>query len=265
MALEVVLEQASAENGLAYELDDRTTRRPTEAVRTLLYRVGREALANVRKHAHASRVEVQLDDDSDGFSLEVRDDGNGFDAEQGLRVRPGHLGLPAMREQVEIAGGRLKLESRPGTGTALEVWLPDFELTNAIARRRARDGANASPGRRGPPHVQGRARGGDQEPARPRAGGDGGRRTRGDRGDPAPSARRCAGRHADARARRSPGLERGGARRASPPGCCSCPRTPRAAWSTTCWPAAPPDTSTRPPRQRRCAMRSRRLRVGRRS
>lgn len=130
LALRVCLEQASAETGLAYELDDRTSRRPTQAVRTLLYRVGREALANVRKHAQASSVEVQLDDDSDGFSLDVRDDGQGFDPEHGLRVRPGHLGLAAMREQVEITGGRLNLESRPGTGTALKVWLPD---TGALA------------------------------------------------------------------------------------------------------------------------------------
>lgn len=93
--------------------------------------MGREAVANVRKHAHASRVDVQLGDDSGGFSLTVRDDGNGFDARQGLRVRAGHLGLPAMREQVEITGGRLKLESQPGTGTALQVWLPDVELTGA--------------------------------------------------------------------------------------------------------------------------------------
>jgi signal transduction histidine kinase len=131
VALRVCLEQASAETGLAYELDDRTSRPPPQAVRTLLYRVGREALANVRKHAQASRVEVQLDDDTDGFSLNVRDDGNGFDAEHGLRVRPGHLGLAAMREQVEITGGRLKLESRQGTGTALQVWLPDVESTTA--------------------------------------------------------------------------------------------------------------------------------------
>jgi signal transduction histidine kinase len=131
VALRLSLEQARAEAGLAYELDDRTTRRPTQAVRTLLCRVGREALANVRKHAHASRVEVQLDSDGDGFSLTVRDDGDGFDAGQGLRVRPGHLGLPAMREQVEITGGHLKLESQSGTGTALHVWLPDVELTSA--------------------------------------------------------------------------------------------------------------------------------------
>jgi signal transduction histidine kinase len=108
------------------------TRPPPQLVRTLLYRVGREAVANVRKHARASRVDVHLDDDREGFSLTVHDDGKGFDAEQGLRVRHGHLGLPAMREQVEITGGRLRLDSRPGTGTELQVWLPDLELPDAV-------------------------------------------------------------------------------------------------------------------------------------
>jgi signal transduction histidine kinase len=127
VALRTSLEQASQEDGLEFELVDRTSRSHSHAVRSLLYRVGREALANVRNHAHASRVEVQLEDDDEGFALEVRDDGRGFDPEQGLRVRPGHLGLPAMRERVEITGGRLNLESRPGSGTALRVWLPDLE------------------------------------------------------------------------------------------------------------------------------------------
>jgi signal transduction histidine kinase len=124
VALRVCLEQAGAESGLAHELEDHMSRQPPRSVRTLLYRIGREAIANVRKHAQASRVEVQLDDDSQGFSLHVCDDGNGFDTEHALRVRPGHLGLPAMREQVEITGGRLKLESQLGRGTALQVWLP---------------------------------------------------------------------------------------------------------------------------------------------
>jgi signal transduction histidine kinase len=130
VALRIALEQASAQDGLECELDDRTTRRPARGVQTLLYRAGREALANVRNHARASRVEVRLDHDGDGFSLEVRDDGQGFEAEHGLRVRPGHLGLPAMRERVEINGGRLSVESQPGIGTALRVWLPDFEHTD---------------------------------------------------------------------------------------------------------------------------------------
>ncbi|MBN1530512.1 MAG: response regulator [Thermoleophilaceae bacterium] len=127
VALRTSLERASAEDGLDFELVDRTSRPHGQAVRSLLYRVGREALANVRNHAGASRVEVRLEDDGEGFALEVRDDGRGFDPEQGLRVRPGHLGLPAMRERVEITGGRLELESRPGSGTALRVWLPDVE------------------------------------------------------------------------------------------------------------------------------------------
>jgi signal transduction histidine kinase len=127
VALRASLEQASTEDGLEFELVDRTSRPHGDAVRSLLYRVGREALANVRNHARASRVAVRLEDDEEGFALEVSDDGRGFDPEQGLRVRPGHLGLPAMRERVEITGGRLRVESRPGGGTALRVWLPDVE------------------------------------------------------------------------------------------------------------------------------------------
>ena len=126
VALEVVLEQACAE-GLNYELVDRTTRQPTEAVRTLLYRVVREALANIRKHAGASRVEVCLDQDSRGFSLRVRDDGSGLNVKQALRVRAGHLGLRDIRERIETAGGGLTLESEAGTGTTLTVWLPDLD------------------------------------------------------------------------------------------------------------------------------------------
>ncbi len=127
VALEVVLEQTYADEGLEYEVVDRTTRQPTEAVRTLLYRAGREAFANIRKHAGAARVEVLLDQDVRGFSLRVKDDGTGLDVTQALRVRAGHLGLPAMRERIEMAGGTLSLDSTGGAGTALGVWLPDLE------------------------------------------------------------------------------------------------------------------------------------------
>ncbi len=130
VALRVCLEHAGAEDGLECKLEDLTTRRPGQAVRSLLFRVGREALANVRHHAHASHVEMLLQDDGSGFSLIVRDDGKGFDASQGLRGRPGHLGLPALRERVELLGGRLKVESRPGAGTEVRVWLPELESSN---------------------------------------------------------------------------------------------------------------------------------------
>jgi signal transduction histidine kinase len=131
VALEVFLEQTQADDGLEYEVLDRTTRQPTKAVRALLYRAGREAVANIRKHASAARVEVLLDQDIRGFSLRVKDDGNGLDVAQALRVRAGHLGLPAIRERIEMAGGTLNLESTAGAGTALGVWLPDLESANA--------------------------------------------------------------------------------------------------------------------------------------
>ena len=130
VALRVCLEHAGVEDGLEGTLEDLTTRRPGQAVRSLLFRVGREALANVRHHAQASHVEMLLQDDGSGFSLIVRDDGRGFDASQGLRGRPGHLGLPALRERVELLGGRLKVESRPGAGTEVRVWLPELESSN---------------------------------------------------------------------------------------------------------------------------------------
>ena len=130
VALRVLLEQASVEDGLECSLEDLTTRRPGQTVRSLLFRVGREALANIRHHAQASHVEMRLQDDSSGFTLVVRDDGKGFDARDGLRGRPGHLGLPAIRERVELSGGRLKLESGPDTGTEVQVWLPELESSN---------------------------------------------------------------------------------------------------------------------------------------
>jgi signal transduction histidine kinase len=59
-----------------------------------------------------------------GFELVVSDDGVGFVVDDALRVRTGHLGLPALRERVEIAGGSLRVDSVPGTGAKIEVWVP---------------------------------------------------------------------------------------------------------------------------------------------
>jgi signal transduction histidine kinase len=102
------------------ELDDE----PPPETRTTLYRIVLEVLANVRKHAHATSVEVVLSAVGGGFRLRVEDDGRGFQLEGDGADRPGHLGFSAMRERAEMAGGRLSLESEPGAGTTVEVWLP---------------------------------------------------------------------------------------------------------------------------------------------
>ena len=86
-----------------------------------LYRVAQEALNNVLKHAHASRVAVRLDVAADRATLEVADDGVGF--EPSLRGGDG-FGLPGMRERAQRLGGTLDIESAPGAGTRVRVEVP---------------------------------------------------------------------------------------------------------------------------------------------
>ncbi|GIU97435.1 MAG: hypothetical protein KatS3mg013_1238 [Actinomycetota bacterium] len=81
----------------------------------LAFRIAQEALANVRKHAHARTVTVEVSSRRGGLLLRVTDDGVGFDVEAAGR-EPGHLGLASMRERAELAGGELRVESGPGEG-----------------------------------------------------------------------------------------------------------------------------------------------------
>ena len=76
-----------------------------------------EALANVTKHAQATKVNVRFRARKDELELEVRDDGKGFD--QHLENGNGHYGLLGMRERARLTGGELKVESHPGRGTTV--------------------------------------------------------------------------------------------------------------------------------------------------
>lgn len=87
-----------------------------------LYHLAREALTNVRKHAHATHAEVRLAQDA-GIVLEVRDDGCGFDTAAPVEQR--HMGLRNMRSRVASLGGSLEVESVPGEGTLVRVRLPE--------------------------------------------------------------------------------------------------------------------------------------------
>ncbi|MCU0116643.1 transporter substrate-binding domain-containing protein [Pseudomonas sp. B2M1-30] len=86
-----------------------------------LFRILQEALTNVMRHAQAHTVELTLALEGDELCLTVSDDGVGFVAAAG---RPTSFGLVGMRERVLIMGGRLTLESEPGEGTSLHVWVP---------------------------------------------------------------------------------------------------------------------------------------------
>ncbi|MGH3035945.1 MAG: MASE1 domain-containing protein [Gaiellaceae bacterium] len=86
-----------------------------------LYRLGQEALANVVKHARAGSATVRIEANDGTISMEVSDDGCGFDP---AAVSPGHFGLQSMRGRVEDLGGRLEITTAPGRGTALRVEVP---------------------------------------------------------------------------------------------------------------------------------------------
>lgn len=91
-----------------------------------LYRIAQEALANVRKHARATSVLVQLTFDPAMVRLEIRDDGRGFEAPEALTdlSNEGHFGLMGIRERAWAIGGTLAIQSAPGRGTRLLVAVP---------------------------------------------------------------------------------------------------------------------------------------------
>lgn len=97
-------------------------------VETQLYRLVAEALANVLKHARATRVGVSLGRVRGTIVAAVEDDGAGFDPDAAAaRDRPG-LGLPGMRERAALLGGVLEVESAPGRGTTVVARIP-YPLT----------------------------------------------------------------------------------------------------------------------------------------
>jgi signal transduction histidine kinase len=85
-----------------------------------------EALANVKRHARARRVGVRLRRLGARAVLTVVDDGVGFDVPDELEQLAGgrHFGVGGMRERALLAGGDLSLESAPGDGCVLSVWVP---------------------------------------------------------------------------------------------------------------------------------------------
>lgn len=124
-ALRQLLEEDfGPDGGPAYELSDGLSSQPPEVARVVLFRITQEALTNVRKHAGASRVHVELRGEGGGYLVRVTDDGAGFDAGIRSDSARGHLGLTSMRQRAQLAGGSCTIDSSPGRGTGVEIWLP---------------------------------------------------------------------------------------------------------------------------------------------
>ncbi|WP_425308642.1 sensor histidine kinase [Ammonicoccus fulvus] len=127
-ALTRVVDRFADETGLHTELhlDGEPGGLPT-TIEVALLRTAQGALANVRRHARASRADVSLSVLADSVRLDIVDDGIGFDPAAAPPVPdPAHggYGLPSTRARLRELGGGLEIESAPGQGTAISAWLP---------------------------------------------------------------------------------------------------------------------------------------------
>ena len=117
------LEVVGRAHGLAVRVSTRFDPRPPVEVEAAIYRIVQEAVTNVVRHAQATTIDVDLTVDDEVASVQVRDDGIGFDP-SARAIRSRHLGLTSMRERAQAAGGTCTIESSPGAGTAVRVQVP---------------------------------------------------------------------------------------------------------------------------------------------
>ncbi|WP_440106860.1 sensor histidine kinase [Streptosporangium sp. H16] len=124
-ALEDVAATWSQTSGVPVPVSVTGDARPLHAeVEMTLLRVAQEALANVGKHASASRVAVTLSYMEDVVVLDVRDDGSGFDPEKVEPSIAGGFGLVAMRQRVTRLAGDFEIETALGQGTGVSATVP---------------------------------------------------------------------------------------------------------------------------------------------
>ena len=100
-------------------------------VEVQVFRIVQEALTNVRKHARATQVRVNVLEEADRLTITVEDDGAGFDPVRPVRDEWPHFGLQTMRERAEAVGGSLEIDSSPGRGTRVKVWVPHRAVEEA--------------------------------------------------------------------------------------------------------------------------------------
>ncbi|MEX2440397.1 MAG: PAS domain-containing protein [Actinomycetota bacterium] len=118
----------SQEVGWDWELEDGLGIAPPAELAAAAYRIVREALTNVRKHADARHVRVGLWFEGAELRGTIRDDGAGFDPKSVPGEAAGHIGLTSMGERAEFFGGSTDIQSRPGAGTTVR-----FELLGSSA------------------------------------------------------------------------------------------------------------------------------------
>jgi signal transduction histidine kinase len=95
-----------------------------EIIEENILRIMQEALTNTIKHSGATHAQINLDFTPQFVSLQITDDGAGFTPENNAGPRDGHFGLLGISERAQRLGGKLTINSTPGTGTAIRVEIP---------------------------------------------------------------------------------------------------------------------------------------------
>ena len=123
-ALQDLGEDFSARTGLEVDIQAAPLKNllPADA-KTALYRVAQEALTNIERHAGAAHVQILLRHGVSNVSLEIVDDGTGFDRGTRTARRTAGIGLKNMQERIERFGGRFQIDTGPD-GTRLSATLP---------------------------------------------------------------------------------------------------------------------------------------------
>lgn len=129
VALQRLVDDCSVRSALNITLEvDSIPDTIPQPVSTCVYRIAQECLANVMKHARASRARVTLTSTAEALTLTVQDDGIGFDTQHAVD-NPRGLGLVSMAERVRLVHGTVTIDSIPRKGTRLSVHVPHAEVS----------------------------------------------------------------------------------------------------------------------------------------
>jgi len=105
------------------------------SIRDEVYRIGREALVNALRHSGATKISLRLEYATEQFRMFVEDNGRGFDRSLLSSRHDRHSGLSSMRDRAERIGGKLRLKSRAGIGSEVELRVPAHIAFEAVPSR----------------------------------------------------------------------------------------------------------------------------------
>ena len=130
-AVEFLAANFGQRTGLRITVDSSLDGRLPPEFAIAFYRVIQEALTNVRRHARATRVRIQIGRRGQWIRCQVTDNGTGFDPASTINSGLPGLGLQGIRERMNALGGKLRIQSAEGHGTKLEITAPLQQVNHA--------------------------------------------------------------------------------------------------------------------------------------